>query len=51
VAVQVTPSEGVPPLDQALPVPEEWTILVEKAQAVPAPPPPPRRQVQQAQQQ
>ena len=41
VAVRVSPSEGVPLLDQALPVPEEWTILVEKAQAVPAPPTPP----------
>lgn len=50
VAVQVAPSEGVPSLDQELPVPEEWTILVEKAQAVPAPAMPPRRQMQQAQQ-
>jgi transglutaminase-like putative cysteine protease len=51
VAVRVTPSEAAPPLDQQLPVPEEWTILVEKAQALPAPPPPQRRQQQQAQQQ
>ncbi len=51
VAVRVTPSEDVPSLDQDLPVPEEWTILVEKAQAIPAPPPVARRQMQQAQQQ
>lgn len=51
VAVQVTPSEGLLQLDQALPVPEEWTILVEKAQAVPMVPAQARRQVQQTQQQ
>jgi transglutaminase-like putative cysteine protease len=52
VAVRVTPSEGVPQLDQALPVPEEWTILVENAQATPSPAPPRRRAMhQQAQQQ
>ena len=51
VAVRVTPSEDVPSLDQGMPVPEEWTILVEKAQEIPAPPPVPRRQLQQAQQQ
>ena len=50
VAVHVRPSEGLPPMDQELPVPEEWTILVERAQALPAPQPPPRRQHQQAQQ-
>ena len=33
VAVRVTPSEGTPSLDQELPVPEDWSILVEKAQA------------------
>jgi transglutaminase-like putative cysteine protease len=42
VAVRVTPSEGTPALDQELPVPEDWSILVEKAQALPEPPPPPR---------
>jgi hypothetical protein len=31
-------------------VPEDCSILVEKAQALPAPPPPQRRQHQQAQQ-
>ena len=41
VAVRVTPSEGTPPLDRELPVPEEWSILVERAQALPDLPPPP----------
>ena len=39
VAVRVTPSEGTPALDQELPVPEDWSILVEKAQALPEQPP------------
>ena len=51
VAVRVTPSEGTPSLERELPVPEDWSILVEKAQALPEQPPPPRRQQQQAQQQ
>jgi transglutaminase-like putative cysteine protease len=52
VAVRVEPSEGTPILDQELPVPEDWSILVEKAQALPEQPPPmTRRQLQQAQQQ
>ena len=52
VAVRVTPSEGTPALDQELPVPEDWSILVEKAQALPEPPPPSAtRQQQMAQQQ
>jgi transglutaminase-like putative cysteine protease len=51
VAVRVTPSEGTPPLDQEMPVPEDWSILVEKATALPEPPPPPTRQQQMAQQQ
>ena len=51
VAVRVTPSEGTPSLDQELPVPEDWSILVEKATAVPEPPPVPTRQQQMAQQQ
>ena len=51
VAVRVTPSEGTPSLDQELPVPEDWSILVEKAQALPEQPPPMKRQHQQAQQQ
>jgi transglutaminase-like putative cysteine protease len=51
VAVRVTPSEGTPALDQEMPVPEDWSILVEKAQALPEPPPTPTRQQQMAQQQ
>ena len=51
VAVRVEPSEGIPALDRELPVPEDWSILVEKAQALPQQPPPPTRQQQQAQQQ
>jgi len=51
VAVRVSPSEEAPPLDQELPVPEDWSILVEKAQALPEQPPPPTRQQQMAQQQ
>jgi transglutaminase-like putative cysteine protease len=49
VAVRVTQNEGAPILDREMPVPEDWSVLVEKAQAVPdhnaA-----RRQHQQAQQ-
>ena len=51
VAVRVTPSEGTPALDRELPVPEDWSILVEKAQALPEQPPPLTRQQQMAQQQ
>ncbi len=51
VAVRVTPSAGTPSLDRELPIPEDWSILIEKAQALPEQPPPPRRQQQQAQQQ
>jgi transglutaminase-like putative cysteine protease len=51
VAVRVTPSEGAPPLDQEMPVPEDWSMLVEKAQALPEQPPQPTRQQQMAQQQ
>ena len=51
VAVRVTPSEGTLTLDQELPVPEDWSILVEKAQALPEGPPPLTRQQQMAQQQ
>ena len=39
VAVRVSPSEGSPLPDQELPVPEDWSMLVEKAQQLPAPPP------------
>jgi transglutaminase-like putative cysteine protease len=53
VAVRVTPSETAPSLDTELPVPEDWSILVEKAQALPEAPPPLTRlqQMQMAQQQ
>jgi transglutaminase-like putative cysteine protease len=51
VAVRVTPSVGTPTLDQEMPVPEDWVILVEKATALPEQPPAPTRQQQMAQQQ
>ena len=51
VAVRVTPSEGQPILDQEMPVPEDWSILVEKAQALPDPAPLTKLQQQMAQQQ
>jgi transglutaminase-like putative cysteine protease len=50
VAVRVTQSEGTPSIDQEMPVPEEWSVLVEKAQALPEQPPAAKRQHQQAQQ-
>lgn len=51
VAVRVALSEGTPELDRELPVPEDWSVLVERAQALPEQPAPSRRQHQQAQQQ
>lgn len=51
VAVQVTASEKAPALDQEMPIPEDWSTLVEKAQAPPPPPAEPLLQLQQAQQQ
>lgn len=51
VAVQVTASEEPPALDQDMPIPEDWSMLVEKAQAPPPPPAEPLLQLQQAQQQ
>jgi transglutaminase-like putative cysteine protease len=51
VAVRVTPSLGTPSFDQELPVPEDWSTLVEKATRLPEQPPPPTRQQQMAQQQ
>ena len=38
VAVRVSPSEGTPLPDQELPVPEDWSMLVEKAQQLPPSP-------------
>jgi transglutaminase-like putative cysteine protease len=51
VAVRVTPSLGTQTLDQELPVPEDWSILVEKATQLPDQAPPLTRQQQMAQQQ
>jgi transglutaminase-like putative cysteine protease len=51
VAVQVTASEQAPALDQEMPIPEDWSMLVEKAQAPPPAPAEPLLQIQQAQQQ
>lgn len=51
VAVQVSPTEGTFSLDQDLPVPEDWSMLVEKATALPEEPPAPTRQQVAAQQQ
>jgi transglutaminase-like putative cysteine protease len=51
VAVRVTPSEGTPSLDQELPVPEDWSILVEKATRLPEQPAQLSRHQQMAQQQ
>lgn len=50
VAVRVNGSEQAPALDQDMPIPEDWSILVEKAQA-PPPPAEPLLALQQAQQQ
>ena len=51
VAVQVTPSEGAFSLDQELAVPEDWSILVEKATQLPDQPQALTRQQMIAQQQ
>src|SRR6267154_912825 len=48
VAVRVTASVAQPELEHGLPVPEEWSLLVEKAQE---PPPIPPKNMQQEQQQ
>ena len=50
VAVQVTASDAAPDLDRELPIPEDWSMLVEKAQA-PPPPAEPLLQIQQSQHQ
>jgi transglutaminase-like putative cysteine protease len=50
VAVQVTASDAAPDLDRELPIPEDWSMLVEKAQA-PPPPAEPLLAIQQSQQQ
>ena len=51
VAVRVTPNEGTPSFDQELPVPEDWSTLVEKATRLPEQLPQLSRQQQMAQQQ
>ncbi len=51
VAVRVTPSEGTFSLDQEMPVPEDWSILVEKATQMPEQPAALTRQQMIAQQQ
>ncbi|MBS1814429.1 MAG: transglutaminase family protein [Acidobacteria bacterium] len=53
VAVHVEPSEGAPHLDRELPVPGDWSTLVEKATKPPEPPviAAHARQLQQEQQQ
>jgi transglutaminase-like putative cysteine protease len=50
VAVQVTAFDQAPALDQDMPIPEDWSILVERAQE-PPPPASPLLQLQQMQQQ
>jgi len=49
VAVKVTASDAAPELDQSFPVPEDWSVLVEKAQEAPPQPPPAAQQMQQQQ--
>jgi len=51
VAVRVEASEQAPSLDQDMPIPEDWTMLVEKAQTPPPPPAEPLLLIQAQQQQ
>lgn len=51
VAVHVTASTQAPSLDQEMPIPEDWSMLVEKAQAPPPPPAEPLLLIQAQQQQ
>ena len=50
VAVHVEASEQAPDLDRKIPIPEDWSVLVERAQK-PAPPLMPYKDLQQMQQQ
>lgn len=50
VAVQVAASEAPPALDRTMPIPEDWSVLVERAQQPPDPPVP-QIDLQQIQQQ
>jgi hypothetical protein len=51
VAVQVEASESAPALDRKMPIPEDWSVLVERAQQPAAPPAIPFIDLQQMQQQ
>ena len=51
VAVHVTASTQAPALDQEMPIPEDWSMLVEKAQAPPPAPAEPLLLIQAQQQQ
>lgn len=51
VAVRVEASEQAPSLDREMPIPEDWTMLVERAQAPPPPPAEPLLLIQAQQQQ
>jgi transglutaminase-like putative cysteine protease len=51
VAVHVEAGEQPPALDRKLPIPEDWSVLVERAQQAPAPPAIPFLDLQQMQQQ
>jgi transglutaminase-like putative cysteine protease len=51
VAVQVEAGEQPPALDRKLPIPEDWSVLVERAQQAAAPPAIPFLDLQQMQQQ
>ena len=51
VAVHVSASDAAPELDRNLPVPEDWSVLVEKAQMPLAPAPPNLIALEQMQQQ
>jgi transglutaminase-like putative cysteine protease len=51
VAVQVDEFDELPALDRELPTPEDWSVMVEKAQAPPPPQASPLLEIQQMQQQ
>jgi transglutaminase-like putative cysteine protease len=51
VAVQVDEFDEPPALDRELPMPEDWSVMVEKAQAPPPPQASPLLEIQQMQQQ
>jgi transglutaminase-like putative cysteine protease len=51
VAVKVAAFDQPPALDQDLPIPQDWSVMVEKAQEPPPPPASPLLEIQQMQQQ